>query len=147
MADLTVEQRITQLQDRLDLQDLVHRYAQLNDYSETPEELISLFTDDAVLVGVFREPATGAAAVRSYAESIIAMRGSVPYRHHVSNILTTVDGDEAFMTAFFILVYRHAIYEGAVQLSRVHYGNFEFRARRVGDRWLISRRVVRLDPS
>jgi hypothetical protein len=147
MADHTLQQQVRYLQDRLDLQDLVHRYAESNDYATDPEELTRLFTDDAVLSGVFRQEVSGARALRRYAEDIIAMRGSVPYRHHVSNILCTVDGDEASVTAFFFLVYRHGIYDGAVQLSRVYYGNFEFLARRVGEQWLISRRTVRLDPS
>jgi ketosteroid isomerase-like protein len=147
LAERTLEQQVRDLQDRLELQDLVHRYAQFNDYAVDADELTNLFTDDAVLVGVFRDDISGAVALRRYAESIIEMRKSVPYRHHVSNILCTVSGDEAHMTAFFILVYRHGIYDGAVQLSRVYYGDFEFVARRVAGQWRISRRIVRLDPS
>lgn len=146
-SDSALRADVKKMQDRLDLQDLVNRYAQMNDYALAPNEVTDLFTNDAVLVGVFRDQVTGAAALHDYAESIIEMRRTVPYRHHVSNILVTVTGDEAFMTCFILLVYRHPVYDGSVQLHRVYYGNLEFFARRTPRGWRISRRTVRLDPN
>jgi hypothetical protein len=142
-----ITESLRRVQDKQDLQDLINRYVQLNDYGQDADELSAIFTRDAVLVGHFPgRDAAGEADLRKYAENIIDMKRTTAYRHHVSNILSDVDGDEATMTAFFILVYRQNIYEGAVQLSRVLYGNYDFSARRVEGRWLISRRVVHLDP-
>jgi ketosteroid isomerase-like protein len=147
LNDSAIHTHLRQLQDRLDLQDLVNRYAQMNDYALEPSEVTDLFTDDAVLVGVFRDEVSGADALHTYANSIIEMRRTVPYRHHVSNIMVTARGDEACMTCFILLVYRHPVYDGSVQLHRVYYGNLEFFARRTEDGWRISRRTVRLDPT
>jgi ketosteroid isomerase-like protein len=137
--------RLRLLEDRLDLVDLVHRYAQVIDFAQSEEEILSVFTEDVMLQGPFRGIAQGTQALSEYANSVIEMRKTTPFRHDVTNIQVKLDGDEARIDALFSLVYRYSIYEGRAELKKQFLGSFECDARRTADGWRLSKRIVHLE--
>jgi ketosteroid isomerase-like protein len=137
--------RLRMVEDRLDLVDLIYRYAHVIDYARDPAEILGVFTDDAYLVGPYRGVTNGRPDLDEYASSVIEMRKTVPFRHDLTNVRVHVEGDAAKITSLFSLVYTHSIYGGRVELSKTLLGRFEAEARRVSGQWLLSRRVVRLD--
>jgi hypothetical protein len=130
--------------DRIALEDLLSRYAWGVDFATDPEELIALFTDDAVLEGALWEPHVGIEEIRRWAETSIAMGGEVGMRHYLSNLIIDIDGDEARVRAYLTAVYRRPIME-TVDATRVLYGTYDCDARRGRDGWRLSRRRVELD--
>jgi len=146
-TDMIENSQLQQLIDRMDLADLLTRYVQVIDFGETVEEILSVFTDDAAIEGTFRGKDQGRAALEAYARSILEMRKTVAYRHNITNVIVTIDGDSATITSFFILTYRYGYYGGEVQMTRQYMGDYWCRAVRINGRWLLAHRIVKVDPS
>lgn len=129
-----------ELTAREGIRETVARYAHLVDAGRI-DELLALFTDDAVLEAGDLPPASGRAAIGDLFRGTgtrLASAASRPLiRHHVSNVAIDITGpDTAEARSYFLAI---------TERGPDHWGRYRDRLVRVGERWLFASRVVRVD--
>ena len=126
------------VEDRVDIIDLTHRYAQHIDHFEL-DELLDLWTDDAVFderpVGLYHS--VGRPAIRTFFENDFAVRKASI--HAISNLLVTGAAADA-ATGVCCAQIQTELRSGQEVRASVDYVD-EYR--RVDGRWLFSARLVR----
>src|SRR5215831_8388309 len=91
------------IEDRLAIADLFTRYCGALDAGEV-ETVVACFSDDAVLESPAIGQIAGRTAIRDFAARFAARRaGGTQFRHFVTNIAVTVDGDRARATAYLLV--------------------------------------------
>ncbi len=91
------------LEDRAAIHDLFTRYCCALDNGEV-ETVVACFTEDAVLKSPVIDLA-GHDAIRAFAGRFAAQRAAgTQFRHMVSNIAVTTDGDRATATAYLLVL-------------------------------------------
>jgi uncharacterized protein (TIGR02246 family) len=91
------------LEDRLAIHDLFTRYCCALDNGEV-ETVVDCFTADAVLKSPVID-IRGHAAIRAFAGRFAAQRASgTQFRHMVTNIAATLDGERATATAYLLVL-------------------------------------------
>lgn len=125
---------------REEIRDTLARYAQYAD-SGLFDQLAQLFAADGVMAIDGREPMQGPAAIRDFlgaTRSRIAATAQRPYiRHHVSSIVIEIHSpDTATASSYFLAI---------TQNGPDHWGRYRDELVRKDDRWLFTKRRVRLD--
>jgi hypothetical protein len=133
--------------DRAEIEDLQGRYLFALDWQD-PELYASTFTEDGVLVWAGGTVNGRAAIVKEMqqareadakANAAAAPLPAFKRRHHVSNLVLRVDGDQATARAFWFEFNN----DGADRKPYVGaYGHYEDELRRVDGRWLFTRRQI-----
>jgi uncharacterized protein (TIGR02246 family) len=124
------------LADRVAIADLFTRYCCALDNGEV-ETVVDCFTPDAVLKSPMID-LTGHAAIRDFVGRFAAQRAAgVQFRHMVTNIAATMDGDRATATAYLLVL---------VSQNGTHRtlppGRYECDLVKRNGTWRFSRRVV-----
>ena len=127
---------IGSLADRLAIADLFTRYCCALDSGEI-ETVVDCFTADAVLKSPVIDIG-GTDAIRAFAGRFAAQRASgTQFRHMVTNIAATIDGDRARATAYLLVL---------ISKDRNHRtlppGRYECDLVRQDGAWRFSRRTV-----
>ena len=128
--------QMSQFEDRAAIHDLFTRYCCALDNGEVAT-VVACFTADAALKSPMIDLA-GHDDIRAFAGRFAAQRAAgVQFRHMVSNIAVTVDGDRATATAYLLVLIsqngRH---------RTLPPGRYECDHVRQGGEWLFSRRTV-----
>jgi uncharacterized protein (TIGR02246 family) len=93
----------THLEDRAAIHDLFTRYCCALDNGEV-ETVVACFTPDAVLKSPMIDLA-GHDAIRAFAGRFAAQRAAgTQFRHMVTNIAVTIDGNQATATAYLLVM-------------------------------------------
>jgi hypothetical protein len=133
-ADLAVRA----LQDRMDITDVLYRYASTIDRFDYAG-LRSVLADDLWAQYGNAEPVSGGDAVASW---IAEATESVVWQHHLLSVYhVEVEGDRARA-----LVYHtsHQVFEDAPDTAKLLVGRYHNELRRVPDGWRISRLVLEI---
>lgn len=94
---------MSDLADRVTIADLFTRYCCALDSGEV-ETVVDCFTTDAVLKSPMIDLA-GHAAIRDFVGRFAAQRAAgIQFRHMVTNVAATVDGDRATATAYLLVL-------------------------------------------
>jgi hypothetical protein len=133
------------IKDRLEIQDLIVRYAYAKDLGDE-SDLLSIFTDTPVLESGVTGRRTGVEVLRDMARRDQEKRKTYRLRHAVSNFRIEGDGDRATLLAYFV---EHITW---TEPSRPHsshglefVGHYDCDVRRIDGKWLIERRAVHAD--
>jgi ketosteroid isomerase-like protein len=130
-----------ELTAREEIRETVGRYAHLVDAGRI-DELVALFAEDAVLEAGELPPARGRAAIEAFfrgagSRLAAASKGRPLIRHHVSNIVIDVTGPDAADARSYFLA--------TTERGPDHWGRYRDRLVRIGERWLFTSRLVRVD--
>jgi ketosteroid isomerase-like protein len=126
------------VQDRLDITDVLYRYASTIDQFDH-EGLRATFDDDIVAQYGNAQPLVGADAVAAWIAEMIA---PVVWQHHFLSVYhVDIDGDEAKA-----LVYHtsHQLFEEDPDSAKVLVGRYRNELRRTEDGWKISKLELEL---
>jgi uncharacterized protein (TIGR02246 family) len=125
-----------ELQDRAAIHDLFTHYCCALDNGEV-ETVVACFTGDAILKSPVIDLA-GHEAIRAFAGRFAAQRAAgTQFRHMVTNIAATVDGDRATATAYLlVLISRDGVHRTLPP------GRYDCELVKRGGAWLFSRRTV-----
>jgi uncharacterized protein (TIGR02246 family) len=124
------------LEDRRAIDDLFTRYCCALDNGEV-ETVVDCFTADAVLKSPVID-LKGREAIRAFAGRFAAQRAAgTQFRHMVTNIAATIDGDRATATAYLLVL---------ISKDGAHHtlppGRYECELVKEGGVWRFSRRTV-----
>jgi uncharacterized protein (TIGR02246 family) len=124
------------LQDRAAIHDLFTRYCCALDDGEV-ETVVACFTADAILKSPVID-LQGHDAIRAFAGRFAAQRAAgTQFRHLVTNIAVTIDGDRATATAYLLVL----ISRGGSHRT-LPPGRYECELVKRAGAWLFNRRVV-----
>lgn len=127
---------MSQLEDRAAIHDLFTRYCCALDNGEV-DTVVDCFTSDAVLKSPVID-IVGHDEIRAFAGRFAAQRASgTQFRHMVTNVAVTIDGDRASATAYLLVL----ISENDSHRT-LPPGRYECDLAKEGGRWLFSRRTV-----
>jgi hypothetical protein len=135
-------------EDRQQIQDLLIRYTYAVDLDGTEEDLVAIFTEDAVLDSPISGHHAGVEGVRLFMRKAQARRLEMQTRHYATNFRIEGDGDRATLRAYMMLLmtnrkpqppHRHRTTE--FQFA----GHYECTARKVDGKWRLDRRTVYVD--
>jgi ketosteroid isomerase-like protein len=135
---VTTDQLLGAIQDRLDITDVLYRYASTIDKFDL-EGLRSTLADDLVAQYGNADPVIGGDAVAAWIAEAIA---PVIWQHHLLSVYhVEVDGDEADA-----LVYHtsHQVFGDEPDSAKVLVGRYQNELRREPDGWRISKLVLEL---
>lgn len=140
MASTTVsaDPTIRALQDRMDVTDVLYRYASTIDRFDL-DGLRRVLADDAWAQYGNAEPVSGGDALASWIGEAIA---TVVWQHHLLSVYhVEVDGDRASA-----LVYHtsHQVFEDDPETAKLIVGRYHTELRREHDGWRISRLVLEI---
>jgi ketosteroid isomerase-like protein len=130
---LSADTALQAIQDRLDIADVLYRYASTIDRFDH-EGLRATFDEDIVAQYGNADPLAGADAVAAWIAEMIA---PVVWQHHFLSVYhVDVDGDRARA-----LVYHtsHQVFEDAPDKAKLLVGRYHNELRREPDGWRISR--------
>ena len=136
-------------EDVLAIQQLMVTYAYLIDMRSAPEaEILSLFTEDALLVSPLRGRSQGRAGQRAFAryeaEAPWGVPGEVQARHLMTNFLIDGDGEQARMLVFLTVYVTELATSPRVTELRFT-GHYDCEVRKVDGAWKLASRVLHLD--
>jgi ketosteroid isomerase-like protein len=137
-STLTPDMTLRAIQDRIEITDVLYRYASTID-SFDHEGLRATMTDDIVARYGNAEPLSGADAVAGWIAEMIA---PVVWQHHLLSVYhVDVDGDEAKA-----LVYHtsHQLFEDDPDSAKVLVGRYRNELRRTDEGWKISKLELEL---
>jgi uncharacterized protein (TIGR02246 family) len=124
------------LEDRAAIHDLFTRYCCALDNGEV-ETVVGCFTDDAVLKSPVID-IEGHDDIRAFAGRFAAQRAAgTRFRHLVTNIATTIDGDRATATAYLLVLISK---DGSHRTLPP--GRYACELVKHGGAWRFSRRIV-----
>jgi uncharacterized protein (TIGR02246 family) len=124
------------LEDRAAIHDLFSRYCCALDNGEI-ETVVRCFTEDAVLKSPVID-IQGRDETRAFAGRFAAQRAvGTQFRHMVTNIAVTIDGDHAIATAYLLVLISK---DGSHRTLPP--GRYECELVKDGGDWLFSRRIV-----
>jgi ketosteroid isomerase-like protein len=129
---------IRALQDRIDITDVLYRYASTIDRFDL-DGLRSVLANDVWAQYGNAEPISGGDAVAGWIGEAIA---NVVWQHHLLSVYhVDVDGDRASA-----LVYHtsHQVFEADPDTAKLLVGRYHNELRREGDGWRISRLVLEI---
>jgi ketosteroid isomerase-like protein len=140
---------VTELADRIELQDLLTRYAHALDTAVDEDDFVDLFTKDAVLLSPVSGRHEGVEGVRQFFRKTKALRADVQIRHMITNCLVEVSDDTASVKAYLLSVWtpRNAAppYLRPPRTEISDCAEYSIKARREDGRWRICWRAVHPD--
>src|SRR3954449_11193499 len=134
----SLDPRISAIQDRLDITDVLYRYASTIDRFDY-EGLRSTVSDDLVAQYGNADPVSGGDAVIAWIGEFTA---DVVWQHHFLSVYhVDVDGDHAKA-----LVYHtsHQVFSSEPEAPKLLVGRYQNELRRAGDGWKISRLLLEI---
>lgn len=134
----TADAAVAAIQDRLDITDVLYRYASTIDQFDH-ERLRAILDDDIVAQYGNAEPLAGADAVAGWIAEMIA---PVVWQHHFLSVYhVEVDGDDAKA-----LVYHtsHQLFEDDPDSAKLLVGRYQNELRRTDEGWKISKLELEL---
>jgi hypothetical protein len=135
---ISADPAVRLLQDRMDITDVLYRYASTIDRFDL-DGLRTVLTDDLWAQYGNAEPVSGGDAVVRW---IGEMTANVVWQHHLLSVYhVDVDGDRASA-----LVYHtsHQVFDDAPDTAKLLVGRYQTELRREADGWRISRLVLEL---
>lgn len=146
LAPAGIEERVRLIEDRMEIEGLIHRYGYLCDF-RLWDELMDLYTDDIerVLGGTLVERVKGKDELRAKYEQLplpnrdgngpppADQLNSYEIKHLITGIVLDVRGDEASAVARYTIS-AQGVVEGELRRGS-HDGSYEFRFRRTGGGW------------
>jgi uncharacterized protein (TIGR02246 family) len=127
---------MTAIEDRAAIHDLFTRYCCALDNGEV-ETVTACFTADTALKSPVID-LKGTEAIRAFASRFAAQRAAgTQFRHMVTNIAVTLDGDRATATAYLLVLISH---NGSHRTLPP--GRYECELMKQNGQWLFSRRTV-----
>ena len=137
MSESTLDERIRRLEDIEALRLLKSRYAEYCDNDYDPDQLASLFTQDAIWDGGVLGRAEGRDAIRAF--FAVASR-VLPFAiHHVTNPAIEIDGDRA--TGRWLL-WQPCVHASGAQALWIA-GRYQDEYRREDGDWRFSKVTIR----
>ena len=137
-TDVNADTTLAAIQDRIEITDVLYRYASTIDRFDL-DGLRSTLADDLVAQYGNADPVIGGDAVAAWIGEAIA---PVIWQHHLLTVYhVEVDGDEAKA-----LVYHtsHQLFEDEPESAKLLVGRYHNELRREADGWKISRLVLEL---
>jgi len=135
---LTVDPAIRALQDRVDITDVLYRYASTIDRFDYPG-LRRTLADDVWAQYGNADPVVGGDAVAGWIREATA---NVVWQHHLLSVYhVEVEGDRA---AALVYHTSHQVFEDAPDIAKLLVGRYRNELRREGDGWRISRLVLEI---
>jgi hypothetical protein len=132
-------------QDRLDIEELLARYAQAVDVDGAEDELFEIFSSDAVLDSPISGKFSGREGLKAFATVVAELRRGRIGRHLITNVRVQGEGDQAQIRAYYV----HASTPRAPATGHgaavTHTGTYDCSARRHEGRWRLQRRTVTVD--
>jgi hypothetical protein len=137
-------------EDKLQLQDLLVKYARALDYAteDNAEEFFETVTDDAVFESPLSGHYEGTAGLKTFYERALKASEKSFVRHHISNFTIHGDGDEAQVKAYLAewIISKKPQPAGKHPMPELLFtGSYDCTARRVDGKWRMSRRRVIVD--
>ena len=135
---LSTDPAVRAIQDRIEITDVLHRYASTIDKFDQ-QGLRATLADDLVAQYGNAEPITGGDAVAAWIAEAIS---TVIWQHHFLSVYhVEVDGDSAKA-----LVYHtsHQVFEDDPKRAKLLVGRYHNELRRESDGWRISRLLLEL---
>ena len=135
---LSADPAVRVLQDRMDITDVLYRYASTIDRFDL-DGLRTVLADDLWAQYGNAEPVSGGDAVARWIGEATA---NVVWQHHLLSVYhVEVDGDRASA-----LVYHtsHQVFEDAPETAKLLVGRYDCELRREHDGWRISRLVLEI---
>lgn len=133
------------VEDRLEIQDLLYRYAYALDVGDE-DDLLAVFVDEPVLESAVTGNKVGLDHVRAISLRAREKRHIYRLRHMISNFQITGDADQASVTAYF------AEFITWIESSRPYpstelqfVGHYDCDVVKIGGEWRIARRAVHVD--
>ena len=126
------------VEDRLEIMDLVARYNLAADEKDV-EATLAEYADDGVIEG-FYSTGRGKEAMRQDLPAIFDAEGTLK-RHLAPNLKISGDGDVAEISYVLLVV------EGEERPAVGATAFIRDELRKVGDRWLVARHHIEVDPS
>lgn len=127
---------MSQFEDRAAIHDLFTRYCCALDNGEV-ETVVDCFTAHAVLQSPVID-IKGSGQIRAFAARFAAQRtAGTQFRHMVTNIAVTLDGDSAAATAYLLVL----ISQGGNHHT-LPPGRYECQLVKTGGQWRFSQRIV-----
>lgn len=144
------EGRARAVEDRLEIEALIHRYGYLEDF-RLWGELLDLYTDDVerVLGGTLEQHVVGKQALRELYESLALPTASaashdqisaLEVKHFISGIVVHVDGDGAEAVARYTISAEGPV-DGETRRGS-HDGSYVFGFKRTGGAWKFRHMLV-----
>ncbi len=136
-------------EEKLDLQDLMVRYAASIDMDDgTEEEFLDVFTEDAVMESPMSGHNIGAAGLKSFFAGIMKTRERMLTRHYITNYRISGDGDRANIKAYFVnlVTCREPRRPKMARVTEFLFAGFyDCTAVRKDGKWRLQRRTVFID--
>lgn len=136
------------LADRLELEELMHRYAWAMDIEHTEEEFLELFTPDAVLKSPISGYHEGTEGLKKFALNARTLGKDVLMRHFITNFIAEGTPEKARIRAYFILMKTPRQPERPRpnrETEFVFAGGYDCEAVKVDGKWRLKRRIVTVD--
>ena len=135
-------------EDRQAVHDLMVRYTYCADIPGPVENLLALFTEDALMDSPVSGHNVGHEGVKAWFRRLNTVRTGMQLRHHMTNILIDGDGDRATLTAYFYETKMDLgkAKEGQKPIAEFHIaGQYDCVAVKQAGRWRLQRRTVYVD--
>lgn len=138
---MTATQALLLPQDRLDIQELMARYAWSLDTGDADGFVQCFATQGELIWDVFETPGcwSGHAALRRFIEYFRSRPESAGRQHHVSNLVISAAADQVRAHSYVFVALRDG--QGPHRLNVMGY--YEDELRREAGAWRIQRRVIR----
>lgn len=137
------------LEDRIDLHELLARYAHAVDVGCTEEEYLAFFTKDVALRSPFTGRQDGEAAVRRFHATFAPRWGRQQVRHVITNVIVEEGAEPDTATIRAYLCYfktQQDVPPGVAPKTELGFvGNYDCVARKTDGRWLLERRFAYAD--
>lgn len=134
-------------QDRIELHELMARYAHAVDAVGAESGVFDIFTDDAELDSPASGRFAGIDGLRRFAQVVAGLREGCIGRHLITNVRVAEEGDGARVSACYI--HTSTPTRGAAPEPRAtlvtHSGSYDCYAVRRDGRWRLRKRTVTID--
>lgn len=148
MDDLqSLDRRLAYLEDRLQVLELVSRYARHLDGNLPEDEMLATYTDDAVLESPAIGRVEGKKAIAEWLHDLTTMKQTLRMRHLLTNLHLELDGDRATVKAYMLetVTYKSPVPGRGSSTEVAFAGDYTLWARKQGGEWLVERRLAELD--
>jgi hypothetical protein len=135
-------------EDRQAVHDLMVRYTYAADIPGPEEDLLALFTEDALMDSPVSGHYKGHEGVKAWLNRLNKVRAGMQLRHYMTNILIDGDGNRATLKAYFYETKMDLgkAKEGAKPIAEFHIaGQYDCVAVKLAGRWRLQRRTVYVD--
>jgi len=132
--------------DRIELHELMARYANAVDVDGREEDLQEIFTANALLDSPMSGKFAGAEGLRQFGKVVAGLRKGRIGRHLLTNVRVHGDSSRAQIKAYFIHISTPSREKGGERSTEVtNAGCYDCTAVKLDGRWWLERRTVSVD--